>query len=169
MDKTQRKFGSIYDKYVSKVYLFIYLKVDSRETAEDLTSRVFTKSWDKFKEKEKIRNIRAYIYQIARNEVVDYYRYRDKSGFVSLETEELESKEIVDSNQDIENKAALSRDIEETKKALASLKEDYQNVIIWRYLDNLAIKEIAEIMNKPQGTVRVMIYRALKDLKEKLT
>jgi len=163
MDKIRKKFSRFYNTYIEKIYRFVYLKVNSQETAEDITSRVFTQSWDKFRTGQDIKNPRAYIYQIARNEVVSYYREKSK-----LRTVSIESAEIIDPQPGVEEKNQLESDIEEVKKAISSLNDDYQNVLIWRYLDNLAIKEIAEIMERPEGTVRVMLHRALKEVRERL-
>ena len=163
MSKIRKKFSHFYNTYVEKIYRFVYLKVSSPEIAEDLTSRVFTQSWNKFRIGQDIKNPRAYIYQIARNEVVNYYREKSRFRTVSVE-----SVEIIDPHPDIEEKNQLKSDIEEVKKAISCLNDDYQNVIIWRYLDNLPIKEIAGIMERPEGTVRVMLHRALNKVREKL-
>lgn len=160
MGSIQKKFGYIYDKYVKKVYLFVYLKVSSPEIAEDITSRVFTQSWNKFKEVKDFENPRAYIYRVARNEVVNYYREKSKLKIVSTETIEISGPE-----PEIEQEAQAKSEIEDIKKAVSLLKDDYQNVIIWHYLDDLPIKEISGIMEKPEGTVRVMLHRALKEVK----
>lgn len=163
MDKIRKKFSHFYIIYVEKIYRFVYLKVSSQEIAEDLTSRVFTQGWNKFRIGQDIKNPRAYIYQIARNEVVNYYREKSKFKTVSVE-----SVEIVDPQLGVEEKSRLESDLKEVKKAISCLNDDYQNVIIWRYLDNLPIKEIAGIMEKPEGTVRVMLHRALNEVKKKL-
>jgi len=161
MGNIQKKFGYIYDKYVKKVYLFVYLKVSSPEIAEDITSRVFTQSWNKFKETKEIENPRAYIYRVARNEVVNYYREKSKLKIVSTE-----SIEISGPKPEIEQEVQAKSEIEDIKKAVSLLKDDYQNVVIWHYLDDLPIKEIAGIMKKPEGTVRVMLHRALKEVRD---
>lgn len=160
MASIQKKFGYIYDKYVKKVYLFVYLKVSSQEIAEDITSRVFTQSWNKFKEVKNLENPRAYIYRVARNEVVNYYREKSKLKIVSTESIEISGPE-----PEIEQETQVKSEIKDIKKAVSLLKDDYQNVIIWHYLDDLPVKEIAGIMEKPEGTVRVMLHRALKEVK----
>ena len=54
------------------------------------------------------------------------------------------------------------------KQSLQNLKGEYQEVIIWRYVDDLSISEIAKILDKPKGTVRVTLHRALKALKNEI-
>jgi len=161
MKNPQKKFSKIYDKYINKIYRFIFLKVNSLDIAEDLCSETFLKGWQVFKEdSNKIENPQAFLYQIARNLVIDHYREKGGTNFVSPEI-----VPIVDPNPGVEEKMALSSDIDNIRTALVSLGGEYQDVIIYRYLDDLSISEIAEMLNKSEGAVRVMLHRALKALR----
>lgn len=159
----KKKFTKLYDKYVEKIYRFVFLKVSSQEEAQDLTSQVFTKGWKKFRKGEKIDNPPAYLYQIARAEIANHHREKAKFQTVQATTDQ-----IIDSNPGLEEVQKLQSDLEILKKTLPQLKDDYQNVVIWRYLEGLSIKDIAEITERPEGTVRVMVHRALKELREKM-
>ena len=163
MGNPKRKFAKIYDKYVEKIYRFVFLKVDSQQAAEDLTAQVFTKGWDRFRTGEKIKNPSAYLYQIARAEIADHYRKGAKFQIISTE-----ANPIPDPQPTAEENLGLKSDIEVLRTSLSQLNDDYQNVIIWRYLEDLSFKEIARIMERPEGTVRVMVHRALKELREKM-
>ena len=167
MADLKKKFSKIYDKYVEKIYRFIFLKVDSQETAQDLTAQVFTKVWDKFRKsnrtENKIENPIAYLYQVARGEIANYHRQKSKFQIISTEAIQLS-----DSQPTLEENFVLQGEFQILRKRLAELSEDYQNVIIWRYLDGLSIKEIAQIMEKSKGAVRVMLHRALKELRERM-
>ena len=66
MDKNKEKFGSIYDQYIEKIYRFVYLKVNSQEIAEDISSKVFLRGWESYQKNSEIKNIGAFLYQIAR-------------------------------------------------------------------------------------------------------
>lgn len=165
MDSVQRKFGKIYDKYVEKIYRFIFLKTNSSEAAEDLTSEVFLRAFEKFKEDPKIiRDIRAFLYQIARNKVIDFYRKREKEKTLPAD----DYKKFPDENQDLEKKIYLDSQMEKIRIALASLNEDYKDIVLMRYVDGLSIKEISEILGKTEGATRVAIHRALESLRKKL-
>lgn len=165
MTNPQKKFSKIYDQYVEKIYRFIFLKVNSRETAEDLTSETFLRGWRAFQNSNnpKIENPSAFLYQIARNLVTDYYREKGKFKIVSAQ-----SSQIDDPNLNLEEKAFLNSDLENMRKALANLKEEYQNVIIWYYLDDLSIPEVAKLLDRTEEATRVLIHRALKTLKKEL-
>lgn len=168
MANIKKNFSRVYDKNVRKIYRFIFLKVSSKETAQDLTSQTFLRAWEAFKKREgnpggKIENPSAFLYQIARNLVVDFYREKGR-----LETVSTENLSLADPQADLEREAVLNSDFDLARKALANLKDDYQNVIVWRYLDDMSTAKIAELMDKKEGAVRVMIHRALKQLREEL-
>lgn len=167
MSKSREKqFEKVYDNYIDKIYRFVFLKVDSEEAAKDVTAQVFTNAWRKFKTGAVIKNVSAYLYQIARAEIANYYRDSRKYQIVSVE-----SAQIVDTEGTIavvEAKQQMGSDIAAVKKLLSQLDEDSQNVLIWRYLDNYSNKEIAEMLGKSEGAIRVMIHRALAKLREKV-
>lgn len=161
--KQKKQFAKIYDKNIDKIYRFVFLKVSSPEIAEDLTAQVFTKGWNRFRKAEDIENPVAYLYQIARSEIANYYRDKAKFPVASIE-ESL----ILDPNPSQEESQKTQSELEKIKLCLAKLPDEQQNVIIWRYLDGFSNKEIAKMLEKQEGAVRVMIHRALKEIKEKM-
>jgi len=164
MNKQKKLFSKIYDKNVNKIYRFVYLKVNSADRAEDITSQVFMKGWEAFQKKgSRIKNPSAFLYQIARNLLVDFYRKRDQADIVPAD-----KLQMSDPGQDLEKDAQLNSDIATVKQSLNKLKPDYQNVIIWHYLDDMPIASIAKVMNKSEGAVRVTLHRALKKIKKNI-
>jgi RNA polymerase sigma-70 factor (ECF subfamily) len=86
MANPRKEFSKLYDKYIAKIYRFIYLKVNSEEIAQDLCSETFLKGWQAFKNSQnKIENPSAFLYRIARNLVTDYYREKGRTQVVSAE------------------------------------------------------------------------------------
>ncbi|MFC1630102.1 RNA polymerase sigma factor [Patescibacteria group bacterium] len=164
MNNSEKFFEELYDQYVDKIYRFIFLKVSSQELAEDLTSETFTKGWKSFQNPEDIKNPSAFLYRIARNLVIDYYRQKDQKRTVPAQ-----DYDIPDPQSNLEEKAILNSDMEIVKAALNNINEDYQAIIVWRYLDDLSISEIAKTVDKSEGTVRVTLHRALKQLKKQLS
>lgn len=165
MPDSRKIYSDIYDKYVDKIFRFVVLKVKSSEIAEDLCSEVFLRGWKAFEKKQdKIDNIQAFLYQIARNLIADHYRQESKAQLVSVEYEP-----ITDVSQNLEEKALLQSDLGQIKIALSNIKEEYREVIVWYYLDELSVPEIAKILDKPGGTCRVLIHRALQALKNELS
>jgi RNA polymerase sigma-70 factor (ECF subfamily) len=163
MDSLNEQFGQIYDQYIDKIYRFVYLKVNSQEMAEDITSKVFLKGWEAFQSPNTpIKNPGAFLYQIARNAVVDHYRDKGRTNVISADA----SPEIADPGETAQDKAILSADINAIKKSINKLKKEYQDIIVWHYIEDMPIANIAELLGKPAGTVRVMLHRGLKDLKD---
>lgn len=164
MSDKRKLFSRIYDKHIDKIYRFVLIKVNSQEIAEDLTSEAFSRTWVTFKEKgEEIENIQAFLYKTAKNLVIDYYRKKGKFQVVSAN-----NPAIIDPRQDLERSAILNSDIELIRKALSNLKEDYQNAIIWYYLDDLSISDVSELLGRTKETTRVLIHRALNALRDKI-
>lgn len=165
MDYLKEQFSKIYDQYIEKIYRFVYLKVNSQEVAEDITSKVFLSSWESYqKNQSTIHNINAFLYQIARNAVTDYYRESGRTKLISTDN----IAEFADIGTDLHEKAIIASDIEDMKSAVQKLKKDYQDVIILHYLEDMSIQEVSDILNKPTGTVRVMIHRGLNMLRDEL-
>ncbi|MEK7664583.1 MAG: RNA polymerase sigma factor [Patescibacteria group bacterium] len=162
MDNTREQFSNIYDQYIEKIYRFVYLKVNSQEIAEDITSKVFLKGWGAYMDKKEIRNPGAFLYQIAGNMVIDHYREKGRTKIVSAEN----IPQAIDPGANLQDMAILSSDVNAVKVAMQKLKKDYQDIIMWHYLDDMPIAEVAKIMDKPAGTIRVMLHRGLKELKD---
>lgn len=166
----KKEFGKIYDRYAPRIYRFVYLKVSSPRDSEDLTSEVFLRFWKNISEdgqnKPKIDNPRALLYRMANNIVIDFYRKKSRTELI-IDPEDNILANIEDKSN-LNNKLNIDSDVEGIKTALSQIKDEYQNIIIWRYLDDFSNKEIANILEKPEGTIRVLIHRALKELKNHL-
>ncbi|OGZ33142.1 MAG: hypothetical protein A2V69_01855 [Candidatus Portnoybacteria bacterium RBG_13_40_8] len=158
-------FGQLYDFYAPKIFRFIRLKVGSQALAEDLSSESFLRIWEYLKEQEREieESFRGLLYRVARNLIVDYYK-RKSSQEILIDDD---FKEFLEGHL-IGDDLRVSEDVEEVHRALVKIKEEYQDVIIWYYVDELSVPEIAKIMDKSQGAVRVLIHRALKTLKDHL-
>jgi len=159
----KRQFVKFYDKYAPRIYRFVYLKVNSPQDSEDLTSEAFFKFWRNISEKNnKIDNPRALLYKIANNLVIDLYRKKSRTELI-LDPDNSVLAKIKDKT-DLNKKLNLDSDIIKMRKAISKLKQEHQNIIIWHYLDDFSAKEIAQILEKPEGSIRVKIHRALKAL-----
>lgn len=159
-------FGQLYDLYVDKIYRFIYFRVPTIETAQDLTSDCFLKVFQYLtKDAPRIESLKAFIYRVARNLVTDYYRARGERP-ISIENEltyEVAAEEI---NQ--EERIEISFQFKEIEKALTKIKDEWREVIILHYIEDYSIKEIAQILEKTEGAIRVLLHRAIRALREVL-
>lgn len=153
-------FGSLYDHYQPKIYRFVLVKVGRREEAEDLTHQVFLNAWQNIGRYEDLGfPFGSWLYRIARNAVVDFYR--SKRDDVSLEKTD---PEYFVMQADIHADLAGKLDVEKVKLAIGKLKPEYQDVILMRFVEDLPIKEVADAMEKTEGAVKVIQHRAIKEL-----
>ncbi len=155
----KKEFARLYDQFVEKIYRFIFLKVSSKETAEDLTSQVFLRFWQA---REGVKDSRAFLYRIARNLVIDFYRQKGKAPLLSEEV----MVSLADEKANTEYRVVLASDVAAIKDSLAKIKPEHSEAIILHYLDDLPISEVAKILERPEGTVRVMLHRGLEELRE---
>ncbi len=164
--RKKKEFEKIYDENIDKIFRFVYLKTSSKSDAEDITSKAFASLWKKLNKEESVKNPRAFLYSVARNMIIDYYR-KNKTKSDSLGSKNIPIEEVVIEDKDMraDERATLNSEMEEVKEALSKLNENYQNIIIWYYLDELTIPEIASLLEKPESTVRVLIHRAMSSLK----
>ncbi len=156
-------FGQIYDLYVQKIYRYIFFKV-RKEEALDMTETVFLKTWEninKYRKREG-SSFAAWVFRIAHNLIVDHHRFHQ--DIVALDPSVRDLKK--ESNPELVTEQALSKDT--VRSALTKLKGNYQEVLTHFYINDLNHLEIAQIMRKSEGSLRVLKFRALKELKRVL-
>ncbi|MDO8664061.1 MAG: sigma-70 family RNA polymerase sigma factor [Candidatus Liptonbacteria bacterium] len=155
-------FGLLYDHYQPKIYRFVLVKVGRREDAEDLTHQVFINAWQNISNYKDLGfPFSSWLYRIARNQVID--RYRTKKPEISLE--EVDEENFADlgiNEKSIEDKIQVER----VMKAIKELKDDYQDVLVMRFVEDLSVRETAVAVGKSEGAVKLMQHRAIKELKK---
>lgn len=153
-------YGKIYDRYFKDIYTYIYFRTSHQETAEDLAAEAFFKVWEYIKAGKRVENVRAFLYETARNLTADYHRKRKA---VSLE---LEAAEMLPSDLPSPHETTASRD--ERRRlynALERVKEEYREAVMLRYIHGLSYKEIGAVLGKRSGTARILVFRGLRELK----
>lgn len=154
-------FGAIYEIWAGHIYKFIYLKTRDEDVADDITADVFLKVWKgikTFKPKSDTK-FSTWLFAIARNSVIDYYRTTKQTiPFENL-------PEIVD----IEGEVDLYPEQKVLQEALEDLRPEYKQVLVLRYVEDQSIAKVAQIMKKKEGNVRALTHRALTELKSRLS
>lgn len=152
-------FTRLYDGYVERIYRYVYFRVSDDTATEDLVSQVFLKAWQNL-DRYKIGGspFVAWLYTIARNQVIDHYR--SKREMVSLE----EAANLPADTENPDEQVQLRFDLEAMRDALQLLSTDQQQVLILKYIAGLPNPDIARIMNKQEGTIRGLQMRGLQVL-----
>jgi RNA polymerase sigma-70 factor (ECF subfamily) len=157
-------FSALYDYYLPPIYRFIYMKVTHREEAEDLSHEVFLSAWQNLTRYEAQGfPFGSWLYQIARNKVIDYYRVKKPN--VSLEHFDAD---LIKAEFTIEAKADTALTLEGVRGAMKQLTPDQQDVLLMKFMEDLSHRDIALIMGKSEGAVRLIQHRALQELKKTL-
>lgn len=154
-------FEALYAKYLKKVYTYVYYRVGNAEDAEDITESVFLHALvhlDRYQD----RGIpfSAWLLRIAHNLVANWYRNSTRRRSVDLESAEPLQDTSPTPEEVLEGKEERS----EVRALLSSLPEERQQALILRYAEGMKHKEIAEVMGKSTGAVKVLIHRSLISL-----
>jgi RNA polymerase sigma-70 factor (ECF subfamily) len=162
-------FGQLFDRYYDDIYKYILHRTANPELAQDLTSETFFKALNKLWT-FRWQNVpfSAWLYRIASNEINGFYRKH--KNFKSIPMEEVvdgsstEYREFKEELKSAEMEISRNLMFLELHQALTCLKTRYQDVITLRFFENKKVKDIAEILNKSEGTVKSLLHRALKQL-----
>lgn len=160
-------FGELYDLYIDQIFRYISFRV-SEEENEDLTELVFLKAWENIRDyKPGTALFSSWIFRIAHNIIVDYYRVTK----VNREQNTALNENVPETRRDFAAENRIHRRIERevVKEALDKLPEDYRAILILRYINDLEYEEIEHILGRGYAALRILQYRALKALKKELS
>ncbi len=163
-------YAELYDKYVAGVFRFVSFKVASAEEAEDITSEAFLRTWHYLLERHDVINFTGLVYRIARNLVIDHYRSRklDTSFDEAIEVENEGGDQLASDEGEQIRLIDTAMEASDLLNIIQQMKTNYRDVLLLRYLEELSVSEIAEIIGKTQVHVRVLIHRATKTLQQLL-
>jgi RNA polymerase sigma-70 factor (ECF subfamily) len=156
----QGAFGEIYNQFFKKIFRFIFFRVNHKEAAEDLTEEVFLKAYVKIASVRDELAFEGWLYQIARNAVIDYYR--EKKIVVALEDVE----NILEYESNFIDVLNLGQDQKLLMKLLMKLPPEQQIVLKLKFLEDLENEVIAEMLHKSEGAIRVIQHRAITKLQQ---
>jgi RNA polymerase sigma-70 factor (ECF subfamily) len=162
--KAQEQFAKAYDQHADAIFRHCYLRVYDRELARDLMQETFTKAWKYYAEsEEEIENLKALLYKIATNLIIDHSRRPASKNTESLE----DLVEIgLEPGEDRSESLNDELDAKEALKVLSYLKEEFREILMLRYLSDLSIKQTAQALSISENLVSVRLNRALQELRK---
>lgn len=156
-DKTA--VSSLYEAYAQAIYRYISYRVDSDMLAEDLTAEVFLRMVQGLPRYRDVgAPFGAWLYRIAATQIADHYRQNRR-----IAPETISENEPSD-DTDPFGKTAQNEERETLRRALATLPEDQQTLLIMRFMQQLPHSEVAAVLGKSEAAIRVMQHRALQTL-----
>jgi RNA polymerase sigma-70 factor (ECF subfamily) len=157
-------WSAVYEEYFPRVYRYIALRVSNRTEAEDLTEQAFLKAL------ESIDSFRwrgapfpAWLFRIARNLVIDYWRAAKSKTYLPLD------ESLFNDDADPVAIAERNLDIKQVFQAMGQLTQSQRDVMELRFFGGLSVNEVAKVLGKSEGAVKVMQHSALAALRKRLS
>jgi len=177
------RFDALYRKYLAQVYSYAYYELRDHHAAEDATERIFMQALaglPRFEERvdafvalrdgpshvadtTDFSTFRVWLFRIARN-VVANERRRDRRRPVSS----LDDAAEISAPDDVADAAAAREAVGAAWRAVSRLPEDRRRAVVLRFVDEMSTAEIAAVLGRSEGAVRVLLHRALRAVAEDL-
>ena len=161
----QEAFGVLYEKYVGKIYNYVYYRTGNHHDAEDLTARVFYRA---------IRNIEnyqdrglplsAWLYRIAHNLIANWHRDKSRRPEILLD----EGLAFFQSTEHPEAALLQSEERERLLKLIRHLPPERQQLLILKFVEHLSNAEIGQVMGRTEGAIKSLYHRTLLSLRDEL-
>ncbi|CAM4515896.1 RNA polymerase sigma factor SigW [Paenibacillus macerans] len=168
----QGAFAELVDLYKDKLFHLGYRMLSNRHEAEDVVQETFLrvhKNWSRYDDKQKFS---TWIYRIATNLCIDRLRKRKPSYYLDAEMNDQEGMDgytlIPGDDKTPETEYLLSETQRTIHQAIAGLPAKYKSVIILRYLQEMSLQEISEVLDMPVTTVKTRVHRGREFLRKKL-
>ncbi len=156
----EEDFLKVYDEFADAIFRHCLIRVWDRELARDITQEAFVKTWEYMAGGKEVKSLKAFLYRVSGNLIIDWSRKRKETSLDRLMQEgfDLASREHI---------ALLAKtELREALELLTQLDEKHREVIVMRYIDQLSPKEIGEITGETENTVSVRIHRGLEHLRD---
>lgn len=156
------RFALLYDRHVTNVYRYLLVRVGSHEDAEDLTSQTFLTAMEQLGRYRGSGTFQAWLFRIARNKSIDHYRRHKRLVPMPSNGEWIDGAVLPDTA--VERQLALDA----VSHQLRNLAPDRAEVVSLRIFGQLETAEIADMLNKSETAVRMLLHRGVRDLQERL-
>jgi RNA polymerase sigma-70 factor, ECF subfamily len=158
--KNSEIFLNIYNEHVDGVFRFCFYKTSDRDTALDITQEVFSKIWEYMKKGGKLDNVKAFVYSTANRKIIDWYRTKKVS--ISLDSLSEAGFEFKGESRD----HAVKLDGEKALLLLKDMDDIYREVLLLRFVEELSVREIAEVLGETENNISVRIHRGMEKLRK---
>jgi RNA polymerase sigma-70 factor (ECF subfamily) len=158
-------FGELYERYVEKIYNYVYYRTGNHHDAEDLSERVFTRAMHHIENyTERGVPFQAWLYRIAHNLVANWHRDRARRKIISLD-------EFIAVSLKADSPDTQAEENEEKARLLTAVRrlpQERQQLLILKFVEHLSNAEIGAIMNRTEGAVKSLYHRTLLALRDEL-
>jgi RNA polymerase sigma-70 factor (ECF subfamily) len=161
-------FGRLYQQYVRRIYNYLYRHTGNQTEAEDLTSRTFYRALRSIHQyKDRGGSFQAWLFRIAHNLVVNWYRDQSRHQVLSLEVTDNHTGQAVHRDEPHE-KIVRTEWQELVTRLIDQLPEVRKTLLILKFVEKMSNEEIAKVLGKTEGAIKSLYHRTLLDLRETL-
>nr|MDH3092072.1 RNA polymerase sigma factor SigW [Bacillus velezensis]MDH3097995.1 RNA polymerase sigma factor SigW [Bacillus velezensis]WGE00532.1 RNA polymerase sigma factor SigW [Bacillus velezensis] len=168
----QNAFAEIVDLYKDKIYQLCYRMLGNVHEAEDIAQEAFIRAYVNIDSFDINRKFSTWLYRIATNLTIDRIRKKKPDYYLDAEVagaEGLTMYSQIAADGVLPEDAVLSLELSDTiQKKILKAPDKYRTVIVLKYIDELSLIEIGEILNIPVGTVKTRIHRGREALRKQL-
>ena len=158
-------FATLYRRYLDRVYGYAFYQLGDHHDAEDATERIFLAALRAIPGfRDQGSTFRAWLFRIAHNTIANAHRTRARRPLEPLP----DWFERPSPDADPARVVAMAEELREVRYAIERMPEDRRQVILLRFVDELSTAEIAEVLDRTPGAVRVLLHRSLRDLAVRL-
>jgi RNA polymerase sigma-70 factor (ECF subfamily) len=158
-------FATLYRRYVDRVYGYAFYQLGDHHDAEDATERTFMAALRALPDfEDRGSSFRAWLFRIAHNTVANAHRSRSRRRAEPLP----DSFDHPAPDADPAGLVALADELRDVRRAVAEMPDDRRQVILLRFVDGLSTAEVAEVLDRSPGAVRVLLHRSLRELAARL-
>ncbi|API92258.1 MULTISPECIES: RNA polymerase sigma factor [Virgibacillus] len=157
----EKAFAKIFEKYEADLYKVAYVYVGNQDAALDVIQETAYRSFKSIKFLKESQYLKTWLIKIAINCSIDYIRSQTKNKIIDIDKLPLVNEDSRDFTDNIDWKITLNELIQQLEPA-------EKTVIILRFYNDLTIKQVAKLLEIPLGTVKTILYRALKKLKNNM-
>lgn len=167
MEDHEVRFLKAFDDYNDALFRHASLRISDREKAIDLVHDTYTKVWSYIKGGYEIDNFRPFLYKVLNNLIIDTYRKKKEQSLDSLlELEGVDEGSFDELSESSTEALAATIDGRKAFELITELPDQYREVIIYRFVDELGPKEISELVEESENVVSVRLHRGLKFLRK---
>lgn len=158
-------FGELYERYVDRIYNYIYYRTSDVHEAEDLTARVFYRALGHIEEyNQRGAPFAAWLYRIAHNLVANWHRDRSRRKYIRLD----DLGAVAEKSLGPHHRAEQNEQAQMLLNAIRHLPADRQELLILKFVDELSNADIAKIMGRSEGAIKSLYHRTLLSLRQAL-
>lgn len=157
-------FGTLYERYVDRIYSYVYYRVSNAHDAEDLTAKVFMKALRSIGNYQHMGlPFSAWLYRIAHNLVANFHRDQSRTHEVSIDDLTLPQHHHADEHP--ESAAMRKQDVEKLMAYIKALPAERQELLILKFVDHMSNGEIGKVLRKSEGAIKSLYHRTLLDMR----